>query len=123
MRLLGRGLMVVGAGLLVIWLWFMVDGLAFQATVDKRLDSLGRPMRARALVEKARATRREAEASGIIGRIEIPRLKLSAPVIDGTNGRSLRRGVGHVERTAFPSEKGNVGLAGHRDTWLKALKG
>jgi sortase A len=123
MRGLGRGLLVVGAGLLVWWLWVAVDGLAFQATVDRRLESLGRPMRARPLVEVAKATRREAEESGIVGRIEIPRLKLSAPVLEGTTGRALRRGVGHVEHTAYPGEHGNVGLAGHRDTWLRALKG
>jgi sortase A len=119
----GRGLLLLGAGLLVWWLWVAVDGFAFQASVNRRLESLDRPMRSRALVEVARATRREAERSGIVGRIEIPRLKLSAPVTEGTSGRALRRGVGHVEHTAYPGERGNVGLAGHRDTWLAALKG
>ena len=122
-RRLGRGLLLLGAGLLVWWLWVTVEGLAFQATVNQRLESLGRPLRSRALVEVAKATRREAERSGIVGRIEIPRLKLSAPVTEGTSGRALRRGVGHVEHTAYPGERGNVGLAGHRDTWLRALKG
>lgn len=120
-RWLGRGLLLVGAGLLVWWLWVAVEGYAFQATVTRRLEALGRPLRSRALVEVASATRREADESGVVGRIEIPRLKLSAPVIDGTSGRALRRGVGHVERTAYPGERGNVALAGHRDTWFRAL--
>lgn len=123
MRGLGRGLLLIGAGLLVWWLWVTVDGLAFQAVVARRLEALDRPIRARALVEVASATRREAEESGIIGRIEVPRLKLSAPVIEGTSNRALRRGVGHVENTAYPGERGNVGLAGHRDTWFMALQG
>ena len=114
--------MRVGAGLLVWWLWVTVDGLAFQATVTRRLEALGRPVRARALVEVARRTRREAGSSGVVGRIELPRLGLSAPVVEGTSGRALRRGVGHVEHTAYPGERGNVGLAGHRDTWFRALK-
>ena len=121
-RLLGRGLLVVGAALLVWWLWVTVDGLAFEATVNRRLESLDRPMRSRPLVKVARATRREAKESGVVGRIEIPRLKLSAPVIEGTSDRALRRGVGHVEHTAFPGERGNVGLAGHRDSWFQGLK-
>jgi sortase A len=122
-RKLGRGLLVLGAGLLVWWLWVTVDGLAFQATVTRRLEALDRPLRSRALVEVARATRREADESGVVGRIEVPRLGLSAPVVEGTSGRALRRGVGHVENTAYPGERGNVGLAGHRDSWFRALKG
>ncbi|MGH7730157.1 MAG: class D sortase, partial [Candidatus Eiseniibacteriota bacterium] len=120
--LLARGLLVVGAALLVWWLWVAVDGLAFEATVNRRLQALDRPVRSRPLVKVARATRKEAEASGVVGRIEIPRLRLSAPVVEGTSDRALRRGVGHVERTAFPGERGNVGLAGHRDTWFRGLK-
>jgi sortase A len=114
--------MLVGAGLLVWWLWVTVDGLAFQATVTRRLEALGQPVRARALVKVAKRTRREAGASGVVGRIEVPRLGLTAPVVEGTSGRALRRGVGHVEHTAFPGERGNVGLAGHRDTWFRGLK-
>ena len=122
-RRLGRVLLLIGSGLLVWWLWVTVDGLAFQAVVARRLEALDRPIRARALVKVATATRREADESGILGRIEVPRLKLSAPIIEGTTGRALRRGVGHVENTAYPGERGNVGLAGHRDTWFLALKG
>jgi len=120
--MLGRGLLVLGAGLLVWWLWVAVDGLAFQATLTRRLEALGRPVRSRALVEVARATRREAVTSGLVGRIEIPRLRLSTMVVEGTSGRALRRGVGHVRHTAYPGERGNVGLAGHRDTYFRALE-
>jgi sortase A len=37
-------------------------------------------------------------------------------VAAGTDARTLRRGVGHIDGTALPGEPGNVGLAGHRDT-------
>jgi len=36
-----------------------------------------------------------------------------------TNGR----GIGHVPDTALPGERGNVGLAAHRDTYFRGLKG
>src|SRR5262245_27535754 len=121
-RWIGRGLIAVGIGLLACVLWAAVDGLTFQAALGRHLDALLGPHRPRALVASARASRDEAAQTGLIGRIEIPRLKLSALVIQGTGGRALRRGVGHVDGTAFPGERGNVGLAGHRDTWFRPLK-
>jgi sortase A len=57
-----------------------------------------------------------------IGRIEIPRLLLSAIVAEGIDKATLRRAVGHIPGTALPGQPGNVGLAGHRDTFFRALK-
>jgi len=59
---------------------------------------------------------------GLVGRIEIPRLRLSAIVMEGIGSAALRRGVGHIPGTALPGERGNVGLAGHRDTLFRPLK-
>ena len=73
--------------------------------------------------ELAHATRREVRATGFIGRIEIPRLGLSAPVSEGTSERVLSRSVGHAPRTSFPGEPGNVGLAAHRHTHFRKLEG
>lgn len=120
---LGRGLLALGAALLGGWLWAAADGIAFRAALERRLDTLLRPGRSRPLVAVAYASRDEAGASGLIGRIEIPRLGLSELVIEGTSGRALRRGVGHVSATAFPGERGNVGLAGHRDSHFSRLRG
>jgi sortase A len=59
---------------------------------------------------------------GLIGRIEIPRLLLSAMVCEGIEGATLRRAIGHVPGTALPGQPGNVGLAGHRDTFFRSLR-
>ncbi|MGA2116737.1 MAG: class D sortase [Bryobacteraceae bacterium] len=59
---------------------------------------------------------------GLIGRIEIPRLLFSAIVVEGVDSTNLRRAVGHIPGTALPGEPGNVGLAGHRDTFFRTLK-
>jgi len=59
---------------------------------------------------------------GLIGRIEITRLLLSAVVVEGIDKTTLRRAVGHIPGTALPGQAGNVGLAGHRDTFFRALK-
>jgi sortase A len=58
----------------------------------------------------------------VIGRLEIPRLKLSVMVREGADEGTLRRAVGHIPGTALPGTMGNVGLAGHRDTFFRALR-
>ena len=63
-----------------------------------------------------------AATHGLIGRIEIPRLLLSVVVMEGIGRTTLRRGIGHIPGTALPGQPGNVGLAGHRDTFFRALK-
>jgi sortase A len=61
-------------------------------------------------------------AGGLIGRIEITRLGLSAVVMEGTSSKTLRRAVGHIEGTALPGTLGNVGLSGHRDRHFRPLR-
>jgi len=58
----------------------------------------------------------------VIGRLDIPRLKLSVMVREGADEGTLRRAVGHIPGTALPGEAGNVGVAGHRDTFFRPLK-
>ncbi len=58
-----------------------------------------------------------------IGRIEVPRLGVSAIVASGIDRRTLRRAVGHVPATALPGEPGNVALAAHRDRFFRGLQG
>jgi sortase A len=59
---------------------------------------------------------------GLIGRIEIERLGLSAMIVEGADDASLRRAVGHISGTALPGQTGNVGMAGHRDTFFRPLR-
>lgn len=58
----------------------------------------------------------------LVGRIEIPRLGISTIVLEGVDGKTLRRGVGHIPETAPPGTPGNVGLAAHRDSFFRGLK-
>lgn len=57
-----------------------------------------------------------------LGRIEIPRLGLTAIVRDGADEETLARAVGLVPGTAKPGDVGNVVLAGHRDTFFRSLR-
>jgi sortase A len=58
----------------------------------------------------------------VIGRLEIPRLNIAAMVREGADEGTLSRAVGHIPGTALPGKAGNVGLAGHRDTFFRALR-
>jgi sortase A len=71
---------------------------------------------------QAQAERPEPEEGEPLGRLEAPRLGLSVMVSQGVSGRTLRRSAGHIPGTALPGELGNVGIAGHRDTFFRPLK-
>ncbi len=60
--------------------------------------------------------------SDLIGRIEIPRLGLSATVREGVDASTLRRAVGHMPSSALPGSMGNVAFAAHRDTLFQKLR-
>jgi sortase A len=54
--------------------------------------------------------------------LRIPKIHLEVPVLDGTDDISLNRAVGHIGGTPLPGERGNVGIAGHRDGFFRGLK-
>lgn len=58
----------------------------------------------------------------LIGRLSIPGLHLSVMVREGIGPDTLQLAVGHIPGTALPGQEGNVGLAGHRDTFFRGLR-
>jgi sortase A len=68
------------------------------------------------------AAQAAAKQGDVLGSIEIPRLGVAVAILEGTTSQTLRLGVGHIEGTALPGEPGNIGIAGHRDTYFRALK-
>ncbi len=74
---------------------------------------------------EAAASPREPEGvldPDVIGRIEIPRLRLAAIVREGDDEETLDRAVGYIPGTALPGRGGNTALAGHRDTFFRPLR-
>jgi sortase A len=57
-----------------------------------------------------------------IAALSIPRVHLSTVVLHGSDSRTLRRGPGHLENTAWPGDSGNVVIAGHRDSFFWPLR-
>jgi sortase A len=120
------------------WGFAVADAWIFQRRESADLDRLLRDHRAvpegtpptdsSRLPERRARNRRTPKGAtatstdGLIGRIVIPRLLLSAVVVEGIDPSTLRRVVGHIPGTALPGQPGNVGLAGHRDIHFRPLK-
>ena len=61
-------------------------------------------------------------ATGVrFGFLVIPALNQTLPIVEGTEGAQLERGVGHFERSAMPGSANNCVLSGHRDTVFTEL--
>jgi sortase A len=54
--------------------------------------------------------------------LKIAKIGLTVPVLEGTSAFTLNRGVGHIPGTAGPGQEGNIGIAGHRDSFFRGLK-
>jgi sortase A len=64
----------------------------------------------------------EIRTGGLIGMLDVPRLELSTPVIEGDDTLTLKRAVGHLPDTPMPWAPGNSAIAGHRDGLFRPLK-
>lgn len=57
------------------------------------------------------------------GVLRIPKISLAVPVLQGTDDLTLNRAVGRIPGTArIGASKGNLGIAGHRDSFFRGLK-
>jgi sortase A len=54
--------------------------------------------------------------------LQIPKIHLAAPLLNGTDAMTLNHAVGRIAGTAWPGEAGNIGIAGHRDSFFRGLK-
>jgi sortase A len=89
----------------------LADSHRYQALEIKKFEQAGRLVEPHLLLE-----------GEVIGKIQVPRLGLSAIVVQGDSPASLRHAVGHMPKSALPGEWGNVALAGHRDTFFRPLR-
>jgi LPXTG-site transpeptidase (sortase) family protein len=64
----------------------------------------------------------EAELPPVLGVLEMDSIGLKVPVYSTDSELSMDRGAGVIEGMAYPHELGNIGIAGHRDGYFRALK-
>ena len=128
-----RVLFAVGAGCFGWVAWSLSEAAVVEAVESRRLaEARNGPPGADAPEESAGSTHPGALPADVawgglgegdlVGRIDIGRLGVSAIMLSGTSARTLRRAVGHIPGTALPGEAGNVGLAGHRDSFFRELR-
>ncbi|WP_051351279.1 class D sortase [Sulfobacillus thermosulfidooxidans] len=59
--------------------------------------------------------------SSVLSVIEIPKLGVNAPVIQGTQMQQLNVAVGHLPTSVMPGQPGTSILAGHNATWFRHI--
>lgn len=123
-RRLERLLLIVGIASLGYYGYVSAETALYQSFENRELDSILASAPPPQIMAHAPATRRRvAPATGApLGRIEIPRLGVSAIIRAGSDARTLRLAVGYIPGTALPGDGGNIGLAAHRDTFFRRLR-
>ena len=104
--------------------WFATVHIAARLDQAKELRELEsvRVARASAPARSDTPLRPAPKPRDVLGKLEVPRLGLSAVVRSGVDDGTLRRAIGHVPETALPGGNGNAALAAHRDTFFRPLK-
>jgi len=110
--------MLLGSAAIAVYAGATSYSSVYQAQASRSFDRI---------VDREASPAPAAEASpageGPVGRLRIPSIGMSVMVVEGTDPTSLLRGVGHIEGTApLGWDAGNVGIAGHRDTYFRALR-
>jgi len=122
LRWIERSLVALGS---VCLLWvgaISIHAFTYQVEQNARLARLGPSSDNRAVDGRRDAVGSTSEANVPIGRLEIPRLGLSAVVMEGDDEQTLNVAVGHLADTPLPWQEGNAALAGHRDTFFRPLR-
>jgi sortase A len=131
LRWIERLLWISAVGAVVCVLGVLAEGRIYQSYLNSKFDediatrqilSYTRDQ-AKSVPAMVAAESRPSGPLPYIGRLEVPRLRMSVMVLDGVDNRTLRRGAGHIPGTAWPGQAGNVAVAGHRDTFFRALEG
>src|SRR5688572_9778330 len=120
LKWLERSLFVVGLICLGYFAYVSVEARLYQAIENRELDLILASVPPAATTAAIKPVR--PAPGSVLGRIEIPRLGVSAVIRAGSDARTLRLAVGHIPGTALPGQTGNIGLAGHRDTFFRRLR-
>jgi sortase A len=101
-----------------------VRALQYQRAQSAKLDQAikQRPAKENPTIQRPGVKARKADHQ-LIGKLEIPRIRLSVMVMDGDDDGTLKVAAGHLPDTPLPWEIGNSALAGHRDSFFKPLAG
>jgi sortase A len=118
-----RALILFGTACLIFYGIVTVQTWRYQREAKAEVKQMVSAARPANVVEKAPVAAKPLARGEVIGRVDIPRLNLSAAVAEGDDDRTLSKAVGHLPDTPLPWHRtGNVGLAAHRDGLFRALE-
>jgi LPXTG-site transpeptidase (sortase) family protein len=122
-----RGLTAFGAVCLIAYAFLTLQNARYQRNAKAEIDQRVTAARTAEIPEKSPERPpdpvKPLVTGDLIGRVDIPRLKLSAAVAEGDDNATLGRAVGHLPDTPLPwARQGNVGLAAHRDGLFRELE-
>ena len=118
LRWIQRLLFITGTLLLGYVGFTLLETRLYQVSAKRSLENEIRDEKERPQAQSKPPVRK----GDVLGRMDIPRLGMSVAVLQGTSSRVLRLGIGHIAGTPLPGEDGNIGIAGHRDTFFRGLK-
>jgi sortase A len=112
------------------WLLLAVAVICLEWYGLKMYDIQKRQAAASAVLERSLSNNQPANEEdsadlpdGLIGRLDIPRLQISAPIEAGDNSDVLDYAVGYLPDTPLPWKHGNSAFAAHRDRLFRRLEG
>lgn len=122
MKTLERAFLVIGLACLG-WYGLTAADAAYtqrgaRAALDQLMDKADTPMPPAPAAGEPAPTMDD----NLVGLLEIPRLGVSTPVVEGDDSRALRGAAGHLRDTPRPWESGNSAIAAHRDGLFRPLK-
>lgn len=119
---LGSALILTGAAVIGVYWWNLRDAAQAQQRARAWLNRASvRP--APQVSAPAPAVAHSIHYGDPVGELDIPRLHLSIVIFEGADARILKIGGGHIPETALPPVNGNIGIAAHRDTFFRPLRG
>jgi sortase A len=118
---LSRILIAFGVACMVFYATVSIQGAIYQRKAKAEIDRLVSSRSASAVAGPNIA--KPLVPGELIGRVDVPRLKLSAAIAEGDDEATLGKAVGHLPDTPLPwHRRGNVALAAHRDGLFRGLK-
>ena len=120
--MIGRVFVAIGLACLIFYSVVTVHSWRLQERAKSEVEELLAPSPP-AVREVAPIVPKPPQSGEIIGRVDIPRLGLSAAIAEGDDDTTLRGAVGHLPDTPLPwHRRGNVALAAHRDGLFRPLE-
>jgi hypothetical protein len=119
---LGSALLLTGAALLGGYVWNQLLAGEAQLRAKEWLEHARKAQAAPQSNVVPHAVSPRVRRGDTLAELEIPRLRMSVAVFEGADEGILRIGAGHIQGTALPGKRGNIGIAAHRDTFFRSLR-